>query len=133
MRRVLATVVIAFALCAGLPGFPAAEEAKDAKVKLSAQEANDRQVEKTILAMIRQDPFMRESNGGIKVKVRNGTVYLYGRASTLWDKMQATLYARKIEGVGEVHNCVKVHYKWPCEDSACGNCCNDPIGMRQWY
>lgn len=83
--------------------------------------ADDRGVEQALRAILRQDPMMRRSRN-IKIKAENGTVYLWGKADSLYDKMQASLYAEQVQGVSEVHNCIKVHYRWPWEDEECGPC-----------
>ncbi len=118
MDRVTASVAVAAAFAFAAP--------------FAAARADDKAIESEIKAIILQDPILRDSRH-IKIKVRQGVAYLYGRANSLYDKMQAGLYAEKVDGVTEVHNCIKVRFMWPWEDEACGNMCEDPVTQWKWY
>lgn len=98
----------------------------------AAVQDGDRKVERAIAQMIADDPMMRQSPH-ISIEADNGVVFLYGNVISLFDKMQAGLYAQKAEGVKEVHNCLKVRFRWPWEDEACGNLCEDAFEQWKWY
>ncbi|MGE5308931.1 MAG: BON domain-containing protein [Deltaproteobacteria bacterium] len=85
----------------------------------------DRDIEKSVAAMIVNDPMLRRSRRDIKIKAENGVVWLDGTAESLFDKMQAGLYAEQTRGVKDVHNCLRVKSRWPWEDDACGRYCGD--------